>query len=139
MALSDTFRWEFWSAGLFKIVGDLAQVCSPLITKQIIYFVTDASAYANSLPGSSNPPVGRGIGLAFALLFLQIIYSVCTAQMFSRSAQVGVLARAALISAVYRRAMVLSGKSRGEYRLAFDAVSPPAQPLMREHDDSVDQ
>lgn len=40
--------------------------------------------------------------------------SLGTAQTFSRSGQAGVLARGALISAVYRRAMVLSGKSRGK-------------------------
>lgn len=34
LALSDTFAWEFWSAGLFKIVGDAAQVTSPLVTKE---------------------------------------------------------------------------------------------------------
>lgn len=35
MALSDTYFWEFWSAGLFKIVADLAQVCSPLLLRQV--------------------------------------------------------------------------------------------------------
>jgi hypothetical protein len=34
-ALSDTFRWEFWSAGLFKIVGDVAQTTAPLLTRKV--------------------------------------------------------------------------------------------------------
>lgn len=112
MALSDTFSWQFWSAGFFKIVGDLAQVTSPLVTKQIIYFVTDSQESREGVTGIKDPSVGRGIGLAIALFCMQIIFSLCTAQTFSRSGQVGILARGALITSVYRRAMVLSGKSR---------------------------
>lgn len=35
LALSDTFAWSFWSAGIFKVVADLASVCSPLLTRQV--------------------------------------------------------------------------------------------------------
>ncbi|KAI5474500.1 ABC transporter [Pseudohyphozyma bogoriensis] len=101
-ALSDTFKWRFWSAGLFKVVGDLASVCSPLLTRQIIYFVTDARYANEGVPGYTEPHVGKGVGLAIGLFILQEIYS----------GQCGILARGALIAAVYRRAMVLSGKSR---------------------------
>ncbi|KAH8929257.1 ABC transporter [Atractiella rhizophila] len=110
MALSDTFGWRFWSAGIYKVIGDLAQVTSPLVTKQIIYFVTDASKSRRGQ--ADDPPIGKGVGFAFLLLALQVIYSVCTHQMLSRSSQVGVLARGTLIAAIYRRAMVLSGKAR---------------------------
>ncbi|KAM0753983.1 ABC transporter [Meredithblackwellia eburnea MCA 4105] len=112
MALSDTFGLRFWSAGIFKITGDVALVCSPLLTKQIIYFVTDASNSRKGIAGYSDPSVGKGVGLAIGLFILQIIASLCTAQTFSRSGQVGILARGALIAAVYRRAMVLSGRAR---------------------------
>lgn len=86
LALSDTFFWQFWTAGLFKVVGDAASVCSPLVVKQvsnagprrscisltlaqIIYYVTDAH---NPL---KEPSVGKGIGLAFGLWGLQILFS----------------------------------------------------------------
>lgn len=112
MALSDTFRWQFWSAGLYKIVADVAQVTSPLVVKQIIRFVTDSYRSARGEPGYTSPAIGVGIGWAFLLLVMQLIYSVGTAQTFSRSGQCGVLARAALISSTYRRAFNMSGKAR---------------------------
>ncbi|KDE07474.1 hypothetical protein MVLG_02338 [Microbotryum lychnidis-dioicae p1A1 Lamole] len=111
-ALSDVFFWEFWSAGLFKVVGDLAQVTSPLVTKQIIHYVTQAHRAAAGVQGVEMPSIGRGVGLAIGLFFMQLVYSVCTAQTFSRGGQVGVLARGALIAATYRRSIVLSGRAR---------------------------
>ncbi|SCZ87513.1 BZ3500_MvSof-1268-A1-R1_Chr2-2g04979 [Microbotryum saponariae] len=111
-ALSDVFFWEFWSAGLFKVVGDLAQVTSSLVTKQIIHYVTQAHQAAAGVQGVEMPSIGRGVGLAIGLFFMQLVYSVCTAQTFSRGGQVGVLARGALIAATYRRSIVLSGRAR---------------------------
>lgn len=97
-ALSDTFFWEFWSAGLFKIVADLAQTTSPLVSREIIRFVQ--SAYAAQQAGEPIPGVGRGVGMAIGLFFMQIFVTVCQNNTFSRSGQVGVLARAALIASI---------------------------------------
>lgn len=33
LALNDSVKWWFWSAGLLKLVGDTAQVTSPLVMK----------------------------------------------------------------------------------------------------------
>ncbi|GAA5888140.1 hypothetical protein JCM5296_005447 [Sporobolomyces johnsonii] len=110
MALSDTFFWPFWLAGLYKIVGDLAQTTSPLVTRQIIKFVQEA--YEAKQAGEAIPPIGKGVGFAVLLFFMQIIYSIFTANTFSRGGQCGVLARGALIAAAYRKALKLSGKSR---------------------------
>ncbi|KAK4049155.1 hypothetical protein OIV83_004300 [Microbotryomycetes sp. JL201] len=111
-ALSDTFAWTFWSAGLFKIVGDVAQVTSPLVVREIIHFVQRSYYASRGVEGYVMPHLGKGVGWAFALFCLQIVYTVCTAQTFSRGGACGILARAALIAAVYRRSMVMSGKSR---------------------------
>ncbi|KAM0786475.1 hypothetical protein ACM66B_001934 [Microbotryomycetes sp. NB124-2] len=111
-ALSDTFAWTFWSAGLFKIVGDVAQVTSPLVVRELIHFVQRSYYASRGVAGYDMPHLGKGIGWAFALFCLQLVYSVCTAQTFSRGGAVGILARAALIAATYRRSMVMSGKSR---------------------------
>lgn len=32
-AMNDSIKWWFWSAGLMKIIGDTAQVTSPLVVK----------------------------------------------------------------------------------------------------------
>lgn len=34
-ALSDTFFYRFWSGGVIKLVGDVSNVCSPLVTKEL--------------------------------------------------------------------------------------------------------
>jgi len=37
-AMNDSVRWWFWSAGALKVVGDTAQVTSPLVVK--VYFLS---------------------------------------------------------------------------------------------------
>lgn len=111
-AISDTFFYQFWSGGAIKVIGDLAQILSPLVTKALIDFSTQSYYSKRAYPGFVMPPVGKGIGLAFGLWFMQILYSVCTNQFFVRSASTGVLVRGALIASIYRRSMKLSGKAR---------------------------
>ncbi len=38
-AMNDSVKWWFWSAGLFKVVSDVAQVTSPLVVKVSPFFV----------------------------------------------------------------------------------------------------
>lgn len=95
---------------MFKVIGDLGQVVAPLVMKRLIVFVTDSNRAARE--GTPAPHIGHGIGLAIGLALLQMVYSICTAQTFARGGSVGILARGALIAAVYRRAMKMSGKAR---------------------------
>jgi hypothetical protein len=37
LAMNDSIKWWFWSASLFKIVGDTAQVTTPLVIKVRFY------------------------------------------------------------------------------------------------------
>lgn len=110
--LSDTFRWTFWSAGIIKVIGDVAQVTSPLVTKALINFGTQAYYAHRDVPGYTSPNVGNGVGLAIGLWLMQLVTAFCIHQFFVRSAGTGVLARAALITSIYRKSMVLSGKAR---------------------------
>ncbi|KPV74356.1 uncharacterized protein RHOBADRAFT_54195 [Rhodotorula graminis WP1] len=110
LALSDTFFWPFWSAGLYKIVSDAAQTTAPLVSREIIRFVQ--SAYAAQPAGEPVPGIGRGIAMAVGLFLMQLFVSVCMNNTFARSGQCGVLARAALISSLYRKAFKMSGKAR---------------------------
>lgn len=89
------------------------QVTSPLVTKALINFGTQAYYAHRGVPGYSPPNVGRGVGLAIGLWLMQLVTALSVHQFFVRSAGTGVLARAALITSIYRKAMVLSGKVSG--------------------------
>ena len=110
--ISDTFFWQWWSGGLIKVVGDTLAITSPLVTKKIISFGTNQYLASRGYPGYTKVSIGHGIGWAVLLFCMQIISSVCTHFFFFQSMSVGVLARGALITAVYRRALSLSGKAR---------------------------
>lgn len=110
LAMNDSIFWWFWSAGVLKVIGDTAQITSPLVVKAIINFTT--VSYTNHLTGQSTPPIGEGIGLAFGLLALQLIASWCTNHCFYRSMSSGVLLRGGLITAIYSRSLRLSARAR---------------------------
>ena len=110
--ISDTFFWQWWTAGLIKVVGDTLAITSPLVTKRIITFGTNRFLASRGVPGYTLTPIGHGVGWAVLLFFMQIGSSVCMHFFFFQSMTVGVLARGALIAAVYRRALSLSGKAR---------------------------
>ncbi|GAA5823616.1 hypothetical protein JCM11251_000700 [Rhodosporidiobolus azoricus] len=112
LALSDTFFWTFWSAGALKIISDCLLVTSPLVTRRLISFGSSAYYAHRGVPGYTAEPIGVGVGLSFGLWGMQILASICLHHYFHHSAGTGVLARAALIASIYRKAMVLSGKAR---------------------------
>jgi uncharacterized membrane protein YdcZ (DUF606 family) len=41
-AMNDSVKWWFWSGGIFKVVGDVAQVTSPLVVKVRSYFILNS-------------------------------------------------------------------------------------------------
>jgi len=94
------------SSGILKVTADTAQVTSPVV-KAIIKFAT-RSYTKPSTPGAAStvPSIGTGIGLAFGLLALQVLASLCTHHHFYRSTSTGVLLRGGLITAVYNRRYV---------------------------------
>jgi ATP-binding cassette, subfamily C (CFTR/MRP), member 1 len=96
-AMNDVLGFNFWVGGLFKVIGDTAQLCGPILIKvahpihpfhtpwltypfpqQIITFTKERSD-ANS-KGEASPNIGRGIGMAIGLLFLTIVASLCQHQ-----------------------------------------------------------
>ena len=85
---------------------------SPLVTKALITYATHAYYSHRGVPGFTAHSVGYGIGLAIVLWAMQVISALSTHQFFSRSMSTGVLIRGALITAIYRKAMKLSGKAR---------------------------
>lgn len=117
-ALNDTFWIDFWLAGVFKLVGDTLQVTSPLVLQAIIAFGTQSYASRQGFGGPDAPDAPaywRGFVMAIGLFLMMAAGSLCTHQFFQRSMSVGVLARTAIISNVYRKASKLSGKAKASY------------------------
>ncbi|KAG7444868.1 ABC transporter [Guyanagaster necrorhizus] len=114
LAINDSIKWWFWSAGILKVLGDTAQFTSPLLLKAIINFAKDSYTAHQTGDYASIPPIGKGIGLTFGLLGLLIVSSLCTHHFFYRSTSTGVLIRGGLISAIYVRSLRLSSRARSK-------------------------
>ncbi|PSR78986.1 hypothetical protein PHLCEN_2v7173 [Hermanssonia centrifuga] len=109
-ALNDTFGFSFWLGGLFKVFGDTSQLMGPLLVKAIINFGKDRAAATQA--GKEPPGLGRGAGMAVGLFCITVFTSVMQHQFFWRSMTTGLLARAALISSIYKRGVNMTGKAR---------------------------
>lgn len=55
-AMNDAVFWWFWSGGAMKLFGDIAQMTSPLLVKEIIKFAQ--SSYTAYLSGTPAPSIG---------------------------------------------------------------------------------
>ncbi|KAN0113413.1 ABC transporter [Russula decolorans] len=109
-AMNDAIKWWFWTGGVLKVIGDTAQVTSPLILKSLITFATNS--YVAHREGIQAPGIGKGIGLAVGLVILQLIGSLCQNHFFYRSISTGVLLRGGLITAIYSRSLRLTTRAR---------------------------
>ncbi|BEI91781.1 uncharacterized protein CcaverHIS019_0406010 [Cutaneotrichosporon cavernicola] len=113
MALLDVFGWWFWMAGVLKIIGDCSLACSPLLIRALIRWSTKNELHRKGLPVAA-PKIGDGVGMAIGLFFMLSISSLTLHHYFYRTMGTGVLARSALISAIYERALRFTQKSRSE-------------------------
>ncbi len=96
-----------------QVIGDTAQVTSLLVVKRIILFA--AKCHAAKLAGAELPGVGYGIGMSIMLVALLLIASLGFNHFFRCAIGTGVHARAAIISALYARALRLTGRARIEH------------------------
>lgn len=64
--------------GLFKVVGDVSQLMIPIVSKAIINFGKERAAAKAA--GQEPPNIGRGIGMAFSVGLLTILFSVAAHQ-----------------------------------------------------------
>jgi ABC-type bacteriocin/lantibiotic exporter with double-glycine peptidase domain len=81
-----------------------------LVFQSLIEFATDS--YVAHREGIQPPGIGKGIGLAIALVILQLIGSLCQNHFFYRGVSTGVLLRGGLITAIYSRSLRLTTRAR---------------------------
>ncbi|KAM7195265.1 P-loop containing nucleoside triphosphate hydrolase protein [Rhypophila sp. PSN 637] len=109
-AVHETFFFEFWLGGACQLTSAIMQVISPFTLRFLIQFATDAWIANNT--GGPPPDIGRGIGLVLGVTALQVVQSLCTNQFIYRGMLVGGMARASLISLIYEKSMVISGRAK---------------------------
>ncbi|KAI0342903.1 ABC transporter [Trametopsis cervina] len=110
LAINDSVKWWFWSGGAIKLVGDVTTILSPLVVKALIKFAQDS--YTAGQRGTTAPHIGKGVGLAFGLMGMQLLSSACQHHFFYRSTSTGVLVRGGLITAIYDRSLRLTSRAR---------------------------
>jgi hypothetical protein len=109
-AINETFFWEFWLGGFCALMSSLLQVFSPFVLRYLIQFASDA--YVASLHGLPPPNIGHGVGLVIGVTAMQVFQSLATNHFIYRGMLVGGMTRASLISLIYEKSMVISGRAR---------------------------
>lgn len=109
-ALHESFTFEFWLGGVCSLIATIMQVLSPFILRYLIQFATDA--YVAHVSHTPAPHIGRGLGLAIGITVMQVIQSVCITHFIYRGMMMGGQTRAVLISMIYEKSMVISGRAR---------------------------
>ncbi|KAK4043033.1 ATP-binding cassette transporter YOR1 [Parachaetomium inaequale] len=109
-AINETFFWEFWLGGFCALISAVLQVLSPFVLRYLIQFASDA--YVASLRGLPPPNIGAGVGLVIGVTAMQVFQSLATNHFIYRGMLVGGMSRASLISLIYEKSMVISGRAR---------------------------
>lgn len=109
-ALNEVYRREFWLGGFFQLMATLLQVFAPFTLRYLIAYATEAYiAAADGLPG---PNVGHGIGLVLGVTAMQMLQTLGVNHFIYRGMLVGGMSRASLISLIYEKSMVVSGRAK---------------------------
>ncbi|RDW64813.1 ABC transporter-1 [Coleophoma cylindrospora] len=109
-AMHETFKTEFWLGGICQFFANIFQVISPFTLRYLIQFAQDA--YNAQHNGQPAPHIGKGIGLVIGITFMQMCQSLGTNQFIYRGMMCGGQARAVLISVIFEKAMVISGRAK---------------------------
>ncbi|TFK50066.1 multidrug resistance-associated ABC transporter [Heliocybe sulcata] len=113
-ALNQTFFWRWWSAGILKLFSDTLNTTTPLVTKLLLAYLTNA--YAAHKKGLDNTRgIGYGMGLAVAIFVMQEASSLMSNHYYMRTMTVGVLIRTATIGLIFRKSLRLSGRARSQH------------------------
>lgn len=109
-ALNEVYFAEFWTGGACQLMATLLQVFAPFTLRYLIAYATEA--YVAAAEGTPQPNIGRGIGLVIGITAMQMMQTLCTNHFIYRGMLVGGMSRAALISIIYEKSMVVSGRAK---------------------------
>ncbi|KAK3859641.1 hypothetical protein Pcinc_034255 [Petrolisthes cinctipes] len=100
-----TFGWQFLFGASLKLVHDIVQFVSPLLLSRLIEFT-------ESIDTDVVEPVWRGYFYALLMFLAAQFQSFILAQYFKRMYVIGLHMRTGVISAVYRKALLISNAAR---------------------------
>ncbi|KAI1391160.1 ATP-binding cassette transporter protein YOR1-like protein [Hypoxylon trugodes] len=124
-AIHETFFWEFWIGGFSQLVSSIFQVMSPFTLRYLIQFAQEA--WDASQNGQPLPKIGTGIGLVIDVTVMQILQSLGVNHFIYRGMMVGGQSRAVLISLIFEKSMVLSGRAKAGGKEAADDAAGDGQ------------
>jgi ATP-binding cassette, subfamily C (CFTR/MRP), member 1 len=109
-ALFDTVKFEFIVGGLCQLGSAVFQTVSPYILRYLIAFAEEA--YYAKHDGTPSPPIAHGIGIVIGIFCLQLCSSLCNNHFMYRGQIVGGQVRSALMTAIFDKAMRISGRAK---------------------------
>ncbi|CAI2164333.1 9655_t:CDS:10 [Funneliformis geosporum] len=112
-ALNRTFGFKFWISGIYRFLSDTLQVASPLFVQLLLKFAQES--WMNKDNREASPNSSTGFLYTVIIFVLQMGSTFFVNLYFYSSMEVGFLVRTAMITAIYRKAMVLSGKARNAF------------------------
>ncbi|KAK9767152.1 hypothetical protein K7432_003275 [Basidiobolus ranarum] len=106
--LAKSFGFPFLCGALFKVVQDVLAFVQPQLLRKLMGFV------GSQATNDPEPPY-RGYTIAGAMFLTAITQTIFLHQYFQRSTVTGMKLRCALVTAIYRKALVLSNGARQKY------------------------
>ncbi|KAK3825331.1 MAG: ATP-binding cassette transporter 1 [Benniella sp.] len=107
-ALRKSFGKPFYLAGVWKFIADVAGLVQPLLLRQLLLFLM---SYNTSEP----QPLHYGYLLAALMFISGLVQTASTHQYFHLCFRTGMNVRAALVTAIYRKALRLSNTARQQF------------------------
>ncbi|XP_046387603.1 ATP-binding cassette sub-family C member 10 [Ischnura elegans] len=96
-ALHKCFGWQFYGIGVLKFIANCANFFGPLLLNALVNFIE-----------SRKEPLYYGYIYAFGLLAVTMIAALCNAHFNYFMAEVSLKIRAAVISTIYRKTLLLN-------------------------------
>lgn len=111
---------QFYLAGILKLFSDLMNFANPQILSLLITFI-----------GNKEAPLWHGIFLASAFLCFNIIIAILNSQFHYECSLVEYRCRTALISAIYRKSLTISGESNRSVGEMCNMISVDVQRIVK--------